>query len=356
MMEDNMTINGRELEGVARIKVIGVGGGGSNAVSRMFKERVPGVEYIVMNTDIQALMRSDVPVKLRIGEQLTSGMGVGGNPEKGSASAEESREEIYDIIRDSDMIFVAAGMGGGTGTGAAPIIAEIARETGALTVGVVTRPFAFEGIRRSNQAQAGIERLETNVDTLLVIPNQRLSVVAKEEVTAENAFKLADDVLRLGVQSITELITNAGDINLDFADVQSIMRDAGPAWMSIGWGSGEARARDAAQQAITNPLMDVSIEGANGVLFNITGGSDLKLTELHEAAEVIQRVVDPEANIIFGMTTDAKMENEIKLTIIATGFPTTETLLERDMAKTVEAVNRVGINEDSLDLPPFLRR
>ena len=351
-----MTINGRELEGVARIKVIGVGGGGSNAVSRMFKERVPGVEYIVMNTDIQALMRSDVPVKLRIGEQLTSGMGVGGNPEKGSASAEESREEIYDIIRDSDMIFVAAGMGGGTGTGAAPIIAEIARETGALTVGVVTRPFAFEGIRRSNQAQAGIERLETNVDTLLVIPNQRLSVVAKEEVTAENAFKLADDVLRLGVQSITELITNAGDINLDFADVQSIMREAGPAWMSIGWGSGEARARDAAQQAITNPLMDVSIEGANGVLFNITGGSDLKLTELHEAAEVIQRVVDPEANIIFGMTTDAKMENEIKLTIIATGFPTTETLLERDMAKTVEAVNRVGINEDSLDLPPFLRR
>ncbi len=351
-----MTINGRELEGVARIKVIGVGGGGSNAVSRMFKERVPGVEYIVMNTDIQALMRSDVPVKLRIGEQLTNGMGVGGNPEKGSASAEESREEIYDIMRDSDMIFVAAGMGGGTGTGAAPIIAEIARETGALTVGVVTRPFAFEGIRRSNQAQAGIEKLETNVDTLLVIPNQRLSVVAKEEVTAENAFKLADDVLRLGVQSITELITNAGDINLDFADVQSIMRDAGPAWMSIGWGSGEGRARDAAQQAITNPLMDVSIEGANGVLFNITGGSDLKLTELHEAAEVIQRVVDPEANIIFGMTTDAKMENEIKLTIIATGFPTTETLLERDMAKTVEAVNRVEMNEDSLDLPPFLRR
>ena len=351
-----MTINGRELEGVARIKVIGVGGGGSNAVSRMFKERVPGVEYIVINTDIQALMRSDVPVKLRIGEQLTNGMGVGGNPEKGSASAEESREEIYDMIRDSDMIFVAAGMGGGTGTGAAPIIAEIARETGALTVGVVTRPFAFEGIRRSNQAQAGIEKLETNVDTLLVIPNQRLSVVAKEEVTAENAFKLADDVLRLGVQSITELITNAGDINLDFADVQSIMRDAGPAWMSIGWGSGESRARDAAQQAITNPLMDVSIEGANGVLFNITGGSDLKLTELHEAAEVIQRVVDTEANIIFGMTTDAKMENEIKLTIIATGFPTTETLLERDMAKTVEAVSRIETNEDSLDLPPFLRR
>jgi len=351
-----MSINGRELEGVARIKVIGIGGGGSNAVSRMFKDRVPGVEYVVMNTDVQALMGSDVPTRIRIGDQITKGMGVGGNPEKGEMSAEESREEIYDLIRDCDMVFVAAGMGGGTGTGAAPVIAEISRETGALTVGVVTRPFAFEGIRRSKQAQTGIDKLQDNVDTLLVIPNQRLSVVAREEVTAENAFKLADDVLRLGVQSITELITNAGDINLDFADVQSIMRDAGPAWMSIGWGSGESRARDAAQQAITNPLMDVSIEGASGVLFNISGGSDLKLNELHEAAEVIQRVVDPDANIIFGMTTDPKMENEIKLTIIATGFPTTETLLEKDMQKTIEAAAKVENNEDSLDVPPFLRR
>ncbi|MBS20800.1 MAG: cell division protein FtsZ [Chloroflexi bacterium] len=351
-----MTTSGRELEGVARIKVIGVGGGGSNAVSRMFRERISGVEYIVMNTDIQALLKSDVPNRIRIGEQLTQGMGVGGDPDKGSASAEESREEIYDVIRDSNMVFIAAGMGGGTGTGAAPVIAEIAQETGALTVGVVTRPFAFEGIRRSKQAQAGIEKLQNNVDTLLVIPNQRLSVISQEEVTAENAFGLADDVLRLGVQSITELITNPGDINLDFADVQSIMKDAGPAWMSIGHASGATRSRDAAQEAITNPLMDVSIEGATGVLFNITGGSDLKLSELHEAAEVIQRVVDPEANIIFGMTTDHKMENEIKITIIATGFPTTDTLLQRDMARTVEAVNKVEINEDSLDLPPFLRR
>lgn len=351
-----MTISGRELEGVARIKVIGVGGGGSNAVSRMFRERISGVEYIVMNTDIQALLKSDVPNRIRIGEQLTQGMGVGGDPDKGSASAEESREEIYDVIRDSNMVFIAAGMGGGTGTGAAPVIAEIAQETGALTVGVVTRPFAFEGIRRSKQAQAGIDKLQNNVDTLLVIPNQRLSVISQEEVTAENAFRLADDVLRLGVQSITELITNPGEINLDFADVQSIMRDAGPAWMSIGHASGATRSRDAAQEAITNPLMDVSIEGATGVLFNITGGSDLKLSELHEAAEVIQRVVDPESNIIFGMTTDHKMENEIKITIIATGFPTTDTLLQRDMARTVEAVNRVEINEDSLDLPPFLRR
>ena len=351
-----MTTSGRELEGVARIKVIGVGGGGSNAVSRMFRERISGVEYIVMNTDIQALLKSDVPNRIRIGEQLTQGMGVGGDPDKGSASAEESREEIYDVIRDSNMVFIAAGMGGGTGTGAAPVIAEIAQETGALTVGVVTRPFAFEGIRRSKQAQAGIEKLQNNVDTLLVIPNQRLSIISQEEVTAENAFGLADDVLRLGVQSITELITNPGDINLDFADVQSIMRDAGPAWMSIGHASGGSRSRDAAQEAIINPLMDVSIEGATGVLFNITGGSDLKLSELHEAAEVIQRVVDPEANIIFGMTTDHKMENEIKITIIATGFPTTDTLLQRDMARTVEAVNKVEINEDSLDLPPFLRR
>ena len=351
-----MTTSGRELEGVARIKVIGVGGGGSNAVSRMYRERISGVEYIVMNTDIQALLKSDVPNRIRIGEQLTQGMGVGGDPDKGSASAEESREEIYDVIRDSNMVFIAAGMGGGTGTGAAPVIAEIAQETGALTVGVVTRPFAFEGIRRSKQAQAGIEKLQNNVDTLLVIPNQRLSVISQEEVTAENAFGLADDVLRLGVQSITELITNPGDINLDFADVQSIMRDAGPAWMSIGHASGATRSRDAAQEAITNPLMDVSIEGATGVLFNITGGSDLKLSELHEAAEVIQRVVDPEANIIFGMTTDHKMENEIKITIIATGFPTTDTLLQRDMARTVEAVDKMEINEDSLDLPPFLRR
>ena len=338
--------NARELEGVAKIKVIGVGGGGSNAVSRMFRERVPGVEYVVMNTDVQALMRSDVPTRIRIGEQLTQGMGVGGDPDKGAASAEESREEIYDIIRDSNMIFVAAGMGGGTGTGAAPVIADIARETGALTVGVVTRPFSFEGIRRSKQAQTGIDRLQENVDTLLVIPNERLSVISKEEITAENAFKMADDVLRMGVQSITELITSAGDINLDFADVQQIMREAGPAWMSIGWGSGESRARDAAQQAITNPLMDVSIEGATGVIFSVTGGSDLKLNELHLAAEVIQRVVDPEAN----------MENEIKLTVIATGFPTTESMTKKAIDKTSAAAASVEGDEDSLDLPPFLRR
>ena len=325
-----MAVTNRDPDGAARIKVVGVGGGGSNAVSRMFRERIPGVEYMVMNTDAQALMRCDVPLKIRVGDQLTGGKGVGGNPELGMRSAEESREELYEAMRDSDMVFIAAGMGGGTGTGAAPVAAQMAKETGALTVGVVTRPFSFEGLRRAQVAEEGIKRLRQHVDTLLVIPNERLHVILEEEVTAENAFRMADDVLRMGVQSIAELVTVPGDINLDFADIQAIMRDAGPAWMSIGWGVGEHRAREAAQRAITNPLLDVSIEGAKGVLFNITGGSDLKLSELHEAAEVIQRVVEPDANIIFGMVTDLKLENEIKLTIIATGFPTTENMQERE--------------------------
>ena len=351
-----MVLNGRDREGVARIKVVGAGGGGSNAVSRMFRERIPGVEYMVVNTDAQALIMSDVPLKIRIGDQLTGGKGVGGDPELGMRSAEESREELYDSIRDSDMIFVAAGMGGGTGTGAAPVIGQIAKETGALTVGVVTQPFSFEGTHRRKQADEGIAKLKENTDTLLVIPNDRLQVVAREEITAENAFRMADDILRMGVQSIAELVTVAGEINLDFADVEAVMRGAGPAWMSIGWGSGENRSREAAQQAITNPLLDVSIESATGVLFNIVGGSDLKLSELHEAAEVIQRVVDPEANIIFGMGTDLKMENEIKMTIIATGFPTMEMLDEQE--DHIRRLLKDALHEDEsdLDLPPFLRR
>ena len=351
-----MAVTNRDPDGAARIKVVGVGGGGSNAVSRMFRERIPGVEYMVMNTDAQALMRCDVPLKIRVGDQLTGGKGVGGNPELGMRSAEESREELYEAMRDSDMVFIAAGMGGGTGTGAAPVAAQMAKETGALTVGVVTRPFSFEGLRRAQVAEEGIKRLRQHVDTLLVIPNERLHVILEEEVTAENAFRMADDVLRMGVQSIAELVTVPGDINLDFADIQAIMRDAGPAWMSIGWGVGEHRAREAAQRAITNPLLDVSIEGAKGVLFNITGGSDLKLSELHEAAEVIQRVVEPDANIIFGMVTDLKLENEIKLTIIATGFPTTENIQERQ-DNVAEMLREVLSNDETqLDLPPFLRR
>ena len=351
-----MDASSRQHDGVARIKVVGVGGGGSNAVSRMFRERIPGVEYVVMNSDSQALLRSDVPLKVRIGDQLTGGKGVGGNPDLGLRSAEESREELYEVVRDSDMVFVAAGMGGGTGTGAAPVIAQISKETGALTVGVVTRPFEFEGYRRAKVAEEGIQRLREHVDTLLVIPNERLNVICEEAITAENAFKMADDVLRLGVQSIAELVTVPGEINLDFADVEAIMRDAGPAWMSIGAGVGEHRAREAAQQAITNLLLDVSIEGATGVLFNVCGGSDLKLSELQEAAEVIRRVVDPEANIIFGMVSDLKMENEIKLTIIATGFPTPDSVQEREDHITEMLREALSSDDSELDVPPFLRR
>ena len=351
-----MTMSGRESDTTARIKVVGTGGGGSNAVSRMAREPIPGVEYIVVNTDAQALIRSDVPVKIRIGDQLTRGMGVGGNPELGRKSAEESREDLYEAVRGADMVFVAAGMGGGTGTGSAPVIAEIAMESGALTVGVVTRPFEFEGVRRAKTADEGINLLRARTDTLLAIPNERLHVICGEEITAENAFKMADDVLRLGIQSIAELVTVPGEINLDFADVQAVMRDAGPAWMSIGFGTDEHRAREAAQQAITNPLLDVSIEGAKGVLFNIAGGSDLKLSELHDAAEVIQRVVDPDANIIFGMVSDVKMQNEIKLTIIATGFPTSENLQEREEHIADMLRDALSNDETVLDVPPFLRR
>ena len=359
-----MAVSNTHPDSAARIKVVGIGGGGSNAVSRMYRERIPGVEYLVVNTDDQALELCDVPLRIRVGEQLTGGKGVGGNPELGMRSAEESREELYEAMCDADMVFIAAGMGGGTGTGAAPIAAQLAKETGALTVGVVTRPFEFEGLRRAQVAEDGITRLKEHVDTLLAIPNERLRVICEEEITAENAFKLADDVLRMGVQSIAELVTVPGEINLDFADIQAIMQDAGPAWMSIGWGIGEHRAREAAQRAISNPLLDVSIDGARGVLFNITGGSDLKLMELHEAAEVIQRKVDPEANIIFGMATDTKMENEIKLTIIATGFASGELAFDRD--EQLKNLLEEALPQDSehrnipdflrIDLPPVLRR
>ena len=351
-----MVVNDTGGSGAARIKVVGVGGGGSNAVSRMFRERLTGVEYLVVNTDKQALLTSDVPAKLSIGADLTQGNGVGGDPEMGKRAADESREDIFDSVRDTDMVFVAAGMGGGTGTGAAPVVAHAARESGALTVGVVTRPFAFEGLHRARSAEEGIRRLSEHVDTLLVIPNERLHLVCQQEVTAENAFDLADDVLRQGVQAIAELVTVAGAINLDFADVKAVMKDSGPAWMSIGTGVGENRAAMAAQEAITNPLLDVSIEGSKGVLFNVTGGSDLRLSELNDAAEVIQREVDPAANIIFGMVTDAKMEHEIKLTLIATGFPASDAMMGSN-GSMQGLMNQASIaGEPDLDLPPFMRR
>ena len=253
-------------DGLAQVKVIGVGGGGSNAVNRMYRERVPGVEYLAVNTDAQHLLRLDIPVKIRIGDKLTRGLGVGGDPEIGRAAAEESREEIYEAVRSADMVFIAGGMGGGTGTGAAPVVAEVARETGALTIGVVTKPFGFEGRRRSKNADDGLARLKENVDTLIVIPNDRLASMCDDSITAETAFKMADDVLRQGVQSIAELVTVPGEINLDFADVKTIMSGAGPAWMAIGIGQGEDRAIEAAKGAINSPMLDVNIEGARGVL------------------------------------------------------------------------------------------
>ena len=344
-----------ENDGIARIKVVGVGGGGCNAVSRMFRERVQGVEYVGVNTDSQALMRSEVPLRIRMGEKLTRGLGVGGNPEMGKDSAEESREEIYEAIKDSDMVFVAAGMGGGTGTGAAPVVAEIAKEADALTIAVVTKPFSFEGSRRRKLADEGIARLKEKVDTLIIIPNDRLFAVCDETVTMENAFRLADDVLRQGVQSIAELVTVPGEVNLDFADVKTVMSNAGPAWMAIGRGTGENKAVEAAQAAVSSALLDVSIEGAKGILYNVTGGTDLSLMEVQSAADVIREAADPDANIFFGMVTDMKMEDEVKITIIATGFSAEERVPASD-EQINQLIMDVMTSEAELDIPPFLRR
>ena len=344
-----------EINGVATVKVIGVGGGGCNAVARMYSQRLQGVEYIAINTDAQHLVRSDIPMKVRVGDKLTRGLGAGGNPELGREAAEENREELYEALRGSDMVFIAAGMGGGTGTGACSVVAEIAKETGALTIGVVTRPFDFEGLKRRKQAEDGIQQLRDKVDSLIVIPNNRLLVLCEEDVTAEAAFRLADDVLRQGVQSIAELVTISGEINLDFADIKAIMSGAGQAWMAIGSARGENRAVEAANAAIASPILDVSIEGAKGVLFNVTGGEDLTLHEVHAAAAVIEQVVEPNANIIFGMVKDTKQDDEVKITIIATGFPATESLIpERDLV--FSQLDLTSLDDEDLDIPPFLRR
>jgi cell division protein FtsZ len=308
------------LEGAARIVVLGVGGGGSNAVNRMIQSGVRGVEFIAVNTDIQALARAEAPTRIHIGEKLTRGLGAGGNPNVGEKAAEESGEQIADLVRNADMVFIAAGMGGGTGTGAAPVIAQISKDLGALTVGVVTKPFTFEGRQRAKNAEEGIAQLKERVDTLITIPNDRLLEVIDRKTTLEQAFMEVDDVLRQGIQGISELITEPGLINLDFADVKSIMSDSGGALMAIGRGTGETRAQDAARMAISSPLLDISMEGAKGVLLNITGGSDLALSEINEAADVIAQAADPEANIIFGAVIDPKLENEVKITVIATGF------------------------------------
>ena len=305
---------------VARIKVIGVGGGGCNAVNRMINSGVTGIEFWAINTDSQALMQAAAPQQLQIGQKLTRGLGAGGNPAIGQKAAEESREDIAQALENTDLVFITAGMGGGTGTGAAPIVAEVAKEMGCLTVGIITRPFTFEGRRRASQAEDGINALQSRVDTLIVIPNNQLLAVIPAETPLQEAFRVADDILRQGVQGISDIITIPGLVNVDFADVRAIMADAGSALMGIGVGSGKSRAKEGATAAISSPLLESSIEGAKGVVFNITGGYDLTLHEVNVAAETIYEVVDPNANIIFGAVIDEKMQGEMRITVIATGF------------------------------------
>ena len=327
-----------DAEHFALIKVIGVGGGGSNAVNRMIRAEMMGVEFIAVNTDAQALLQSDAPHKIRIGDKLTRGLGAGADPQVGQRAAEEDSEKIYEALKDADMIFITAGMGGGTGSGAAPVIAEIAKDLGSLTVGVITKPFSFEGVRRKLVAEQYSEQLKDKCDTLITIPNDRLREVVDKKTSILDAFRVVDDVLRQGVQGISDLITVPGLINLDFADVKTIMRDAGSSMMGIGIGTGENRAVEAARAAVMSPLLEVNIQGARGILFNVTGGSDLGLFEVNEAAEVIKEAADPEANIIFGTVIDDRMRDEVKVTVIATGF---------DPAKKPKPQSRYGAESAS---------
>ncbi len=340
----------------AKIKVIGLGGGGCNAITRMVREEIQGVEFIAMNTDAQALGITEAPTRIQLGEKLTKGLGVGGDHAQGQKAAEESRDELGQVVSGADMVFLTGGMGGGTGTGAAPVVAEIAKQGGALTIAVVTRPFTFEGAHRCQVADEGITRLLSKVDTLIIIPNDRLLDLCDQKTAVDNAFKLADDVLRHGVQAISEVITVPGVINLDFADVKAVMKDAGPAWMSIGIGSGKNRAADAAREALASPLLDVSIDGSKGVLFNVVGGSSLTLAEVNEAAEVVKQAVDPEANIIFGVAHDPGMDNEVRITLIATGFASKIGLAGVSREDEFTQLLKDLKSEDELDVPSFLRR
>jgi len=368
------------VDNFAQIKVVGVGGGGQNAVNRMIDEGIQGVEFIAVNTDAQALMLSSAPQRLRIGEKITKGLGSGGNPEIGLRAADESREELRQLLSGADMVFVTAGMGGGTGSGASSVVAQVAREEGALTIGVVTRPFTFEGTQRRRNAEQAIEALQASVDTLITIPNDRLLQIAGKTASVKQAFSMADDVLRQGIQGISELITVPGLINLDFADVKTIMQDGGAALMAIGRGSGENRAREAAERAIHSALLDVSIEGARSIIFNIKGGEDMSLFEVNEAAEVIRANAHPECNIIFGAVVDPNVKDDIQLTVIATGFDrpkpkdqfdfvgsafngnghsgqsaTARTAREPVKEPTADYQVRT-FQRDDLDIPAFLRR
>jgi cell division protein FtsZ len=344
---------------LAVIKVVGVGGGGTNAVNRMVEAGVTGVEFIAVNTDAQALMMCDADVKIHIGSEATRGLGAGADPAVGLAAAQESRDELKEALKGADMVFVTAGEGGGTGTGASPVVAELAKELQALTVGVVTKPFAFEGRRRSQQAEVGIDNLRERVDTLIVIENDRLLQVVERRTSVVEAFRMADDILRQGVQGITDLITVPGLVNLDFADVRTIMREAGSALMGIGVASGENRAAEAARAAVSSPLLETTIEGATGILLNITGGPDIGLFEVNEAAEVVTSAADQNANVIFGAVIDDAMGDSIRVTAIATGFGTHRRRRRREaMEAPVPAApipNSFEIPDEALDVPSFLR-
>lgn len=371
-----------QVESFAHIKVVGVGGGGCNAVDRMIKEGLMGVDFIAVNTDAQALQLSKAPIRVRIGEKLTRGLGSGGNPEQGRKAAEESAEELYEVLKGADMVFITAGMGGGTGTGACPIVAQVAKESGALTIGVVTRPFTFEGSQRIQTAEVGITKLKEQADTLIVIPNDRLLQIVDKRANLQEAFRVADDVLRQGVQGISELITVPGLINLDFADVRTIMSEGGAALMAVGSASGEDRARLAAEQAISSQLLDITIDGARGILFNITGGPDMTLFEVNQAAAIIKETAHPDVNLIFGAVIDPNMGDDIRITVIATGFertgmarriealtPRTETRVSRpnegretgdkreyvSVSQSKPTFEPRTVNTEELDVPTFLR-
>ena len=364
MRESEYEENNNMMDGTALIKVIGVGGAGNNAINRMIESGIKGVEFIAVNTDRQALQISKASTRIQIGEKLTRGLGAGANPDIGAQAAEESKSEIAEVLRGADMVFVTAGMGGGTGTGAAPIVAATAKELGILTIGVVTKQFTFEGKKRLNQAEKGIINLKEKVDTLVVIPNDKLLQIIDRKTSIVEAFKMADDVLRQGVQGISDLISVPGLINLDFADVKTVMLNTGMAHMGIGRASGENRAEDAAKQAIQSPLLETSIEGARGVIINITGGSNLGLHEVNTAAELIQRSVDPEANIIFGAVIDESLDEDIVITVIATGFekedekvPSIGEITSKSWSpKTSTISSDTSSSSGDLDIPTFLRK
>jgi cell division protein FtsZ len=384
-----MDTNKRNLqstEAFARIKVIGVGGAGQNAVNRMMEEGIQGVEFIAANSDAQALTLSRAPVRVRLGDKITRGLGAGGDPEVGRKAAEESSDELYNVLKGADMVFVTSGMGGGTGTGAAPVVAQVAKECGALTIGVVTRPFTFEGARRAQSAEAGVTKMKEHAHTLISIPNDRLLQLADKKSSLQDAFRMADEVLHQGIQGISELITIPGLINLDFADVRAIMSEGGAALMAVGRGAGDERAKTAAEQAISSQLLDITIDGARGVLFNVTGGPNMTLFEVNQAAAIIRETAHPDVNMIFGAVIDPEMGDEIRVTVIATGFERSgvpRRALERlpRTEKPVSASNTVfsrssdsvkanaetrssadvksqpapTLNTDDLDVPTFLR-